>query len=146
MAVIAATMLLMPSALAEDLKKAQRDLEKVRQVVNNFSHENQICSAYYYFVRQCLLNRDPTDPLAETYKAGGDTFLKRSIDTGKIIGISQKALSARMDIAIANLKSETESDCVNVSVLLKKHAQQCKLLFEDGPGSFADAMGRLGIK
>jgi hypothetical protein len=121
-------------------------LDKIQELANNFSHENMICGAYFLFVSECLKRKDPADPLAETYKTGAGTFINRSIETGKLAGVSAKALSARMDIAIADQKSETENNCTNIAVLFQKHATNCKSLMEDGPKSLADGLEALGIK
>lgn len=122
------------------------ELEKIQELANNFSHENTICGAYYLFVPQCLKKKDPADQLAEIYKTGAGTFINRSIETGKIAGVSAKALSARMDMAIADQKSETENSCTNIAVLFQKHAKKCKSVLEDGPQSLADGLNSLGFK
>jgi len=41
------------------------------------------------------------------------------------------------------MMSEIENNCTNISVLLQKHAQQCKRLFEDGPKSYTDGIDKL---
>jgi hypothetical protein len=103
-----------------------QDARKMQDIANNFSHENLICSAYYLFVAQCLENKLRTDPVIKQYRDGAGAFLHRGIETGKLAGLSDKAISAKMDIAIESMKAETENNCVNISVLLKAYAQSCK--------------------
>jgi hypothetical protein len=125
---------------------AAQDVRKIKDIANNFSRENLICGAYYLFVAQCLKNKDANDPVVEQYMTGAQTFLKRGIETGKIADVSDKALSAKVDLAIEEMKQDTENNCVNVSVLFKKHARECKSTYEDGPAALSDRLTRLGVK
>jgi hypothetical protein len=122
-----------------EAQTADPKLNKLMTFANNFSHENAICGAYALFVHQCLKNKDAADPVAKRYFDLGDDYLKRSQSSGKIAGVSQKALSARVDLAIEELKSDTENNCVNIAVLFQKHAQSCKTLYEDGPAQLLRA-------
>jgi hypothetical protein len=117
--------------------------DETDRLANNFSHENLICGVYHSLVSQCLANRDPKDQLVERYRQTSMTFVKRSVEVGQAIGLSEKALTARMEMAQEKMMSEIENTCTNISVLLQKHAQQCKQLLEDGPKSFGDAMRRI---
>ena len=54
-----------------------------------------------------------------------------------MIGVSEKALKARMELAIEDMKAETENNCLNISVLYQKHANSCKFLYENGPKEFS---------
>lgn len=118
------------------------NLNKLMDFANNFSHENGVCAAYSLFVHQCLKNKNPSDPVVEQYLKLGNDFIERSISTGKIAAISDKALAARIDIAIEEMKTETENSCSNISVLFKPHAKTCKALYENGPSLLADAAKR----
>jgi hypothetical protein len=120
--------------------------DPMQNLVNNFSHENAICGAYNLFVSQCLKNKDQNDKLASDYFTVGDNLIKRSLEMGRSAGLSEKALSARVDLAIEDLKSDTENNCINIAVLYKKHAQTCKSLYEDGPRKLLDNINKLGPK
>ncbi|WP_375413065.1 hypothetical protein [uncultured Bradyrhizobium sp.] len=110
-----------------------QDAKKTKEIANNFSHQNLICSSYYYFVGQCLEKADPKDRLVKQYRTGAETFLQRGIDMARVAGVSDKAINAKMELAIEDMKSETDNDCVNIAVLLKKHAKTCKSTMDDGP-------------
>jgi hypothetical protein len=116
--------------------------DEVDRIANNFSHENLICGVYHSQVSQCIANRNPNDPLAETYRPTSTAFVERSVKVGQAIGLSEKALAARVEIAQQGMLSEIESTCTNIAVLLQQHAQQCKRLLEDGEKSFTDEMNR----
>jgi hypothetical protein len=134
-AVIAALILIGPEARAVE--------DEAHRIANNFSHENLICGVYHSLVSQCAANRDPKDELVERYRQTSMTFIERAVKVGRVIGLSEKALSARVEIAQQGMLSEIENTCTNISVLLQQHAQQCKRLYEDGPKSFTDERDRI---
>jgi hypothetical protein len=117
--------------------------DEAHRIANNFSHENLICGVYHSLVSQCAANRDPKDHLVKTYRKTSMTFIERSVKVGQAIGLSEKALTARMEIAQQGMLSEIENTCTNISVLLRRYAQQCKRLLEDGPKSFSDEIDRI---
>lgn len=135
MAVIAALMLTGPEARSVE--------DEATRIANNFSHENLICGVYHSLVAQCVANRDPNDPLAETYRQTSTKFTERAVKIGQAIGLSEKALIARVQIAQEGMYSEIESTCTNIAVLLRQHAKQCKRLLEDGEKSFTDELDRI---
>ena len=117
--------------------------DEATRIANNFSHENLICEVYHSLVAQCVANRDPNDPLAASYRKTSAAFVERSVKVGQAIGLSEKALSARVEIAQQGMFSEIENTCTNISVLLQQHAKQCKRLLEDGEKSFTDELNRI---
>jgi len=117
--------------------------EAAVRYANNFSHENLTCGVHHHLVSHCTSNRDPKDHLVETYRQTSLEFIQRAVTVGKIIGTSNKALEAKMEIAKQGMMADIENNCINISVLLQKHAMQCKRLFEDGPKAYSDAMDRL---
>ncbi|PDT71708.1 hypothetical protein CO683_00685 [Bradyrhizobium ottawaense] len=125
---------------------AAQDMQRIKDLANNFSHENLVCGAYYLFVSQCIKNKSATDPVATQYFEGGNTFLKRGIETGRIAGVSDKALNAKVEIAIEEMKRDTDNDCVNISVLYQQHAYSCKATYEQGPSTFADKLSKMGVR
>ena len=128
------------AALTLNVHAAKAVEDEVHRIANNFSHENLICGAYYSLVSQCLAKDDPKDDLVKKYRQASLTFIERAVKVGRGIGLSEKALS--VENAKRDMMSEIEDTCTNVSVLLEKHAQRCKRLFEDGLKSFADEMSR----
>lgn len=123
----------MLSATPVYAQTADPKADKLMKFGNNFSHENAICGAYALFVHQCLKSKESSDPLAAQYWTLGNNYLERAEQTGKVIGLSQKALMARVETAIEEMKDDTENSCVNISVLFRKHAKMCKALYDDGP-------------
>ncbi|MBA2400768.1 MAG: hypothetical protein H0V72_19100 [Bradyrhizobium sp.] len=73
-----------------------------------------------------MKNKDAKDPVVSQYMSAAQTFLKRGIETGKIADVSDAAINAKMELAIDEMKEDTNTNCVNISVLFKKHAKQCK--------------------
>ena len=114
--------------------------DEAYRITNKFSQENLVCGAYYSLVSQCLAKDGPKDELDKKYRQASLTFIERAVKVGQGIGLSEKTLS--VESAKRDMMSEIEDTCTNISVLLEKHAQRCKRLFEDGPKSFADEMSR----
>lgn len=117
--------------------------DEAQRIANNFSHENLICGVYHSLVSQCLANRDLKDGLVEQYQQTSMAFIERSVKIGRAAGLSEAALSARVDIAQQDMRSEIENSCTNIAVLLRKHAQQCKQLYENGPKMFTTELDRI---
>jgi hypothetical protein len=117
--------------------------DETQRIGNNFSHENLICGVYHSLVMRCAANRDPKDEIVEKYRQTSMTFIERSVSVGKVVGLSEKALTARMEMAQQEMMSDIENTCTNISVLLQKHAMQCKRLYEDGPKSFTDELNKV---
>ena len=87
MAVIAALMLTGPEARAVE--------DEATRIANNFSHENLICGVYHSLVAQCVANRDPNDPLAETYRQTSTKFTERAVKIGQAIGTRSRCRRSR---------------------------------------------------
>lgn len=135
--------LVLAAALSAAQGQTDERLDESIGFINNFSHENAVCGAYALMVHQCLKNRNSDAKLAADFYTMGDNFLQRSVSTGKVAGLSQKALDARVTIAIDDMKADTDSNCINISVLFQKHAKVCKTLYEDGPSILSNAVKRL---
>lgn len=118
--VVLLTMLGVASAKADDYK----------QDLNNYSHQSIICATYYTITAQCLLNRDKNDPLAARLQGLANTSIDESYRTGKIAGISEKALTARSLIEAEGQTNDIEGSCGNISVLNLKHGRRCKAFME----------------
>ena len=104
------------------------------QAVNNFSHESLVCGVYFTIAAQCIENRGDGESKAFASKMRelGGTAFKQANDTGNIIGITEKAQMARLQMAMQDLKADINENCVNTSVLLQKYGQLCKRTVETG--------------
>ena len=128
-------------ALWHTLAQSQnRQLDQLKQRLNNISHENAVCGVYYALVSVCIVKDHPNDPTAAQYMNASRIFFDRSIQTGRVAGVSDKALQARTEMATDEMKAEIEDNCSNISILLKKHAMACKKLFEEGPAQLEKLM------
>jgi len=130
------------AALTLTIHAARAADDEAHRIANNFSHENLICGAYHSLVSQCLANRDPKDELVDKYRQTALTFIERAVKAGRGIGLSEKVISAKVEVPKQEMMSEIDGLCTNISLLLEKHAQRCKRLYEDGPKSHADEMSR----
>jgi hypothetical protein len=127
------------AAMTVAVNAAKAEVDESVRIANNFSQENIVCGAYYSLVSQCLAKDDPKDELVKQYIRASLTFIQRAIKAG-----GGKTVS--VEIAKRDMMSEIENNCINIVVLLEKHAQRCKRLFEVGPKSFAEEMSRSGAK
>ena len=132
--------LMMPAAAkAQDLKRAQ-------QILNDYSHENAVCSAYYLFVMKCLKNKNPNISLVGAYERASREFLHRSLVAGKASGVSDAAMEGRISLEIDAQRTATENNCSNIAVLNLKQVETCKALYNHGPDKLEADMNGAGLK
>jgi hypothetical protein len=99
---------------------------------DNFAHESMICGVYYSLMSGCVTNRDAKGRRAESYRRSSTAFLEQAFKAGRLIGLSENALSARSEIAEKDMLSDIKNTCNNIWVLVQKYGTQCKRLHEVG--------------
>ncbi len=138
--IVLAIALLVPAiAKAEDLKRAQ-------QILNNYSHQNVVCTAYYLFVMKCLKGWDPTDKSIDVYEKVSRELLHRSLVAGKASGLSDAAMEARILQEVDEQRTATENSCSNSEVLRARYREMCKALYNDGPDKLEADMKDAEVK
>ena len=116
-----------PGHAGETSSKAAGDM------LNEISGEYLECSYYYTWSANCLTGYP--DPRVPDLQAGmqhvGTEMLKLAISTARTVGVTDKALYARLDLLIARINAEVNNSCVNASVLQERYAGFCKILWEN---------------
>jgi hypothetical protein len=100
----------------------------VREDLNNLSSDLQQCFIYNTVGAQCFGEKEPA--LKARIQAIADQQNNLSISVGRMAGISDKAFLARTEMFMKEMKDDLENDCINISVILNKHAMKCKSLME----------------
>jgi len=106
--------------------------QSVQLRLNNYSHQSLICGIYYKIAAQCIKNRGSDDSIAlgNRYDSLSSDAVGESYETGKLAGVSEKALLARSEIASREMARDIEGKCVNISVLNLKHGDVCRQFIE----------------
>jgi hypothetical protein len=107
-----------------------QDQSKMRIALGGFSGDATLCYAYYSVLANCIRKQNPE--LATRADEAAQGILKMSFDAGKAVGISQRTILARTQIALNEQTADIDDDCTNVAVILNKHAPFCKNLQEHG--------------
>ena len=107
-----------------------QDESEMRIALGGFSGDATLCYAYYSVLANCIRKQNPE--LATRADEAAQGSMKMSIDAGKAVGISQRAILARTQIDLNEQTADIDDDCINVAVILNKHAPFCKNLQEHG--------------
>ena len=116
---ILATGLTLVPALGAGLSK--------EEALSEFSAECTQCAAYNAVSIRCLTRGEDKAKVEETLKFFSDL----QYATGKAAGVSAKAIEDRFVLAVESIKSDMDSNCVNISVIIKKYGQFCKAIAEN---------------
>jgi hypothetical protein len=121
---------LVPGLLAASLSvgASAQDQREMRIALGGFSGDATLC--YYSVLANCIRKQNPE--LATRADEAAQGSLKMSFDAGKAVGMSQRAILARTQIDLNEQTADIDNDCINVAVILNKHAPFCKNLQEHG--------------
>jgi hypothetical protein len=107
-----------------------QDQSEMRIAPGGFFGDATLCYAYYSVLANCIRTQNPE--LATRADEAAQGSLKMSFDAGKAVGMSQRAILARTQIELNEQTADIDDDCINVAVILNKHAPFCKNLQEHG--------------
>lgn len=109
-----------------------RNSDAQLRAFNNFVHEHTTCAAYFAIGAQCIRSRGdkPSIELGDRLVQMSETAYSRGIEYGDALKMSRKTHTARLEMAISSMMGEMEKNCINISILLNKHALSCKKLME----------------
>jgi hypothetical protein len=122
------TMMLSTVALAQNAGNTLNS----KDAADKFSQSNSTCAAYVAFISYCLKKE------GNAFEKMGKEFLNRAYISGMMAGLSEQALTKRVEAATSRISADTKNNCDNVDMLLEKHGAFCKAFFRAGPSS--DAM------
>lgn len=128
--IVPLAILLMTSA-AQPASAQDVDLATMRKV-NNLNHEFIHCSMFYKATVACLGR--PSDQakqkLIEIYSEYSGEMFGHAAITGVALGMNQKMLDNRVDMAIDTIITETGGSCLNWSLIASKYLDMCNNLRE----------------
>jgi hypothetical protein len=115
-------------ALMPTTAQAQRTLEdKITFAMNNLGHELVVCAAFFHISAIGNMNRGDEQGMkvGTDLKRTGDFMIKAAGDIGAAIGQKPEVLSARLGMAMNDMRTEMGNHFMNISILMKKHLQPC---------------------
>jgi|SRR5689334_14551543 hypothetical protein len=103
------------------------------RAVNELSGELLECSVYFTIGVQCMRGHpDPSIPrLIKTYEEMSTTAGVKSMQVGKVVGVTDAAVGSRMKLITNEMTKSMNNNCVNISVLLERYANFCQQLLQD---------------
>jgi hypothetical protein len=124
---VAALALSMAGTLIADARMAaaQPKTELDRQVLSNFSHEMTQCAAFYALSAEAL-RRAGNPAAADQYQKVADEMVERSM-----ILSAKETVEARLKRSFDEQRNAIGNDVQNISVLLTRFGEICKVAFED---------------
>jgi hypothetical protein len=125
-----ALLLASSAALAQkpDLSEAN-----VARSLNELSGEMLECAVFFAISSQCVKGHpDPSAP--KTVESTLEAFvemLDMAIDTGRKVGLSQAAITARQKMVTDAMMKSMGGNCINIAVVIERHADFCGQLHRD---------------
>ncbi len=99
--------------------------EEATAVFNQLSADYTDCFVYHLIGKRCAPETATPDQLAQM-QSMIDAANEGQITAGKVVGLSDAALAARIKLSTEALGKLTENECVNFSVLIVKYGTFCR--------------------
>lgn len=134
--------MLRAAALAVALVVALPVMATTREerALNNVQHEMSTCVAFYTFMRGCVAQRDPTLTATTDQIIQRLTVSKASV--GQSIGMTLDAMRSRSQMELDNMTALTNNSCTNVSSLMHRHLNRCRMVVENPDSIFLEYLNR----
>ena len=118
--------------------------EEQRQGLNNLQHEITFCAVFYSISEGGLRRMDTAEALAEAIKTEGlkNELGQAAAILGKLIGMNNEAMSARMTMAMDNMMGKMDGNFVNYSILLKEYAVNCANIYKNSVSMAEEIMNK----
>lgn len=102
-----------------------------KEAANKFSQSNVTCGTFALYMSRCVKES------SKAFEQGGKEFFARAYLSGIGAGLSEQALSKRVDAATDQMSADINDSCDNADALFDKYSEFCKALFQAGPSSSA---------
>jgi hypothetical protein len=114
-------------AIAQALSDAQT------RAINELSGEMSECAVYFLITATCLEgNPEPRTPqLIKDLKEQAGKIGALAIKTGRIVGVTDDAVGARMRLTRDDMMKSLNNNCTNIAVLLEKYTNFCQALTQN---------------
>jgi hypothetical protein len=112
------------------------------RAVNELSGEMLECSVYFLVSATCLEgNPDPRIPqMIKNLNEQASKIGQLAITTGRIVGVTDEAVGARMKLMRDDLLKRLNNNCTNIATLLEKYTNFCKALTENADPRLAELL------
>jgi 2-keto-4-pentenoate hydratase len=142
---LAATLaLVIGMTIAIDSASAQVS-DRERQALNETQYEMTTCAAFNMFARQCFINRGRISEDAKAIQlatAAMERLLNNAQGIGRSIGMTEDAMTSRLNIEAEAIMTLAKKDCVNFSSLLARYGRRCKQVLDDPDSILIEYMNR----
>jgi len=99
-----------------------------RRQLNELQEQFTTCAVFYEVSGTCVGSSDPQ--LAMRMSQSADLMRQGAIMLGTQVGLSGDAMVSRQRMIMRQFRDVMQSDCVNISSILHRHAQACRRLSE----------------
>lgn len=99
--------------------------------LDNLSHENIKCSAYYHLVAKALKETKTTQTNNKISKAFAYKAFLLAKEDNRTEEMALKVTFARLNNEIEAIKKEIDNNLKNFSILIYKHKKYCEKLYLD---------------
>jgi len=110
--------------------------ERSQAVANNAQSDLAQCAAFYATSARCLSDQKSQEVRVKMTQAA-QKMLEYSVVVGQMAKMSEKAMSARMELFMKDMEVQIDSSCVNFSILLNQHLDTCKALLQNPEQAYA---------
>tara|TARA_R110002110_G_scaffold137735_1_gene323071 strand:- start:6086 stop:6538 length:453 start_codon:yes stop_codon:yes gene_type:complete len=116
--------------------------EDQRKALNNLQHEIANCVMFYTISAAGLLKNGSPEALKSSKSASiyKDQMFETAVAVGSIIGMNEKAMTARFQMAFNQMMDEMDNNFVNYSILLQQHAKPCAELYVSMESRISEAI------
>jgi hypothetical protein len=120
---VAVVALLVPGARAQETKWTRQD------ALHDASSEAAQCQAYYALSQKCADNAGQKE-LSDLLRQAIESASQVLFTSGKAAGMSDHAMIASLKLSLDAAKDSKGNSCVNLSVLIVRYGNSCKLFLE----------------
>lgn len=106
------------------------NIHRANKSVNEISYKYAQCAAYFNLMAVCLKVSSYPQSTINAYKRLSSIALKRGLEMGKIINLSEDAHAARFQIEMNSQMKLLNKSCVNISSLQIRFENLCENLMK----------------
>jgi hypothetical protein len=104
--------------------------DKQASALSELSFELTQCQMYYALMSTCA-DVAGQSGAANSFKRAVEQSARMSTTYGKMAGLSEQALMARLRNSARSFSEQTQGDsCLNASILIERYTQTCKAVME----------------
>ena len=113
-------------SLAETIEE-----KRAKYVLSNMQQDYITCYVFYKIGAEYIRKAEGDEKIIEGVEKSADTSLKFAHETGEIMGMVTEEMASKVKFEMKKNLDLIDNDFNNASILLKKHAQNCKKVIEN---------------